>query len=214
MGKYPKITELLLALIPLGFVAIVGASAAAYFLKWGYWLAWGAGIGAGITFFLWLGLLAWWKRLYEVDHGITTPEVVYPVEQRVSLAVSWNEGHQGAYLDLPVDLARLHKAARRILDGASFSHAGLAGPHRPLSRAEFEALRDEFIARGLAFWVNPEAHNQGVVLGGAGRALIRRLAGAPDPTSPTLSGTPRLPPAVEKTAYTHMHTRDGKEVTH
>jgi len=57
-----------------------------------------------------------------------------------------------------------------------FSHASMAGPGKPLSRSEFESLRDAMIARGLAYWVNEHSTNQGCRLTHAGQAVMRGLA--------------------------------------
>jgi hypothetical protein len=84
-----------------------------------------------------------------------------------------------ADLDLPREAAI--RAARCIESGGDFSLSSLAGAGKPLSRAEFELMRDEFIRRGLARWRNESAHAQGCVLSPAGRAVVRRLAEAVPP---------------------------------
>ena len=100
--------------------------------------------------------------------------------------------------------------ARRVNAGVGFSHAGLAGPHKPLSRSEFEALRDEFVARGLAVWRNPEAHGQGLELTAAGRGMCRKFAELPEPGRITLLPhreliSNKLPFSTIAHAYTRAH---------
>ena len=138
-----------------------------------------AALAGSLAFGLgWLAGLAWWRSRVAGKVQEAAPAQTYQAQTRVEIIASDPSGAfmQGCWADLPIDLPKLAKVARRVEAGASFSHADLAGPHKPLSRAEFEALRSEFVLRGLAYWRNPEAHAQGCELSRAGGAVLRRLA--------------------------------------
>ena len=107
-----------------------------------------------------------------------TPSKVYPTTTRIQITASDPAGQYsaGRFADLPISIETMRQVAKRINAGASFSHAGLAGPGRPLSRAEFEVLRDEFIARGLAYWRDPGSHSQGCNLTHAGQSVLKHFA--------------------------------------
>lgn len=88
------------------------------------------------------------------------------------------------FIDLPAKPEQLRVLAVGVLNGAPMAEASWTGKRRPFSRRQFNRLRDEMLRRGLAVWVNPAAHAQGVQLTSAGRAVFRRLA----ETRPALPG--------------------------
>ena len=147
-------------------------------------------IGGGLT---WLTLIRWWQRLIETLHGIQeAPVSSEPL--RLEILARDSAYLDGTYLDLPFTEQQLIDLGEALVSGASFSHA-LAGPGRQLSRAEYEQLRDLFLARGLVRWVNPRSHNRGLILTAKGSAVARGFA------SLAAGETPRL----------HRHTQTHTE---
>lgn len=96
----------------------------------------------------------------------------------------------GAWFDLPIDEEKVIAAALELQRGRDFSMGSMAGKGKPLSRAEYECLRDELILQALCQWVNPHAHAQGVYLNGAGREFMRKYARAGGWTPPTTHRSP------------------------
>jgi len=87
------------------------------------------------------------------------------------------ERENGAdFINLPIGQKQAGRVFYLLTVGRDLSLASLAGPGKPLSRSEFEALRDELISRGLAAWKNPNYHNQGATLTAAGRAVCKKFA--------------------------------------
>lgn len=133
-------------------------------------------IAAGL---FWFGYQERWQRftIPVPEPEPTAPQVMAaeiqaPQTVRVELKVE-----NGAdYISLPISQAKAERVFYLLSVGRDFSLASLAGPGKPLSRSEFEILRDVLIERGLAEWINPNAHNQGVKLTAAGRAIMRKFA--------------------------------------
>jgi hypothetical protein len=184
-------------LIPLLRAAITGLLfalfAAAFFvgsIPWRvFWL-----VLAGVCLVSWLAVI------------LPTNDIkprIYPTTTKVEIVARDPSGayRAGVWADLPVDPAAMAEVARRINAGVSFSHAGLAGPYKPLSRSQYEALRDAMIARGLAYWINPASHSQGVCLSRAGDAVMRHFA-TPHPKI--------LPRAMDPPRRLQAHTRTHK----
>jgi hypothetical protein len=147
---------------------------------------WGELVGAFIALFSWLSYL---DRFYEGLKAQLPPEKGKK-EITVRVNAIQEDGHSGIFLDLPLDLDRFIKICHLISNGRDFSLGSLGGNGKPLSRSEFEVLRDYFISRGLAYWVNPHSHNPGVRLSPAGRGIIRHFA------------------ELSQNADTHIHTRE------
>jgi len=96
-------------------------------------------------------------------------------EYPTSVAVTMDNGKTGEFLDVPISLAKAKKVAEVALGTGTFSHATLAGRHKPLSRAEYEALAAYLQARGYLRWRSSRSPNQGVILTAKGQALFRGL---------------------------------------
>lgn len=138
-----------------------------------------------ITLVAWLGVLKRWQVWIDADHGIHPPLVVPQVQtfeatpEMVRVGLVDDQGGyylNGQYIDFPISRDQLVAVCLVLVAGAAFSHASLAGPKRPLSRAEYEALRDVFLVAGLVRWQNPRARNLGLILTGQGAALARHYA--------------------------------------
>jgi len=121
----------------------------------------------------WMVMMQQWRGYTFSMRQIDTP-VLYNMDTPdvTRIAVPRETGED--WIDLPIDKSRLMIISRKIQKDMRLSHALVAD--RTLTRAEYEALRDEMVRRGLAQWVNPRARNQGVVLTGAGRAMVRHYA--------------------------------------
>ncbi len=80
---------------------------------------------------------------------------------------------------LPGQPEALHKFATDVSGGETFAErtAFIAG----LSRREWAALRDKFVANNWAYWRNPQQPQVGVELLRAGRAVLRSIAATPPP---------------------------------
>jgi hypothetical protein len=144
--------------------------------------AWTAGSFAIVAAAAWLHLVASWKRAHYPE-----PELLEPEHVRVDVLDRSEPGFlEGQYLDLPIDVERLVQIALSIERGAGFS-LGLTGGAGPLSRSEFEALRDVFLIRGLARWKNERAHSQGIELSERGRSMMRVFAARASSQLPKVS---------------------------
>jgi hypothetical protein len=66
--------------------------------------------------------------------------------------------------------------ARGLLNGKGTAGGAWYGCGNPMSKPQYQAVRDAMIERGLAHWINPDAHAQGWDLTAAGWAVMRRIA--------------------------------------
>lgn len=127
----------------------------------------------------WLASLAKWRAWVDAILGIEAPKPAVDAPRPGMMLTVHYQGeagsHSGVYADLPCSYAQLVKVAELLERDPALTHARFAGPHRPLSRAEFEALRDAFIKNGWARWTG-RAHTLGAVMTPAGRAVMRSLA--------------------------------------
>ena len=169
---------------------------------------------AAISAIAWLLLMRRYLEIVGGDHSGNSPSgisKVYPTTTKVEIVATDPAGEfsAGRWADLKVNLGSLNEVARRLAAGSSFSHAGLAGPGRPLSRSEYEVLRDEFIARGLAYWRSPGSHSQGVCLSRAGVAVMRHFASPNTMLSdlPQLQEVSSRSTLLPKAAHAHTNTR-------
>src|SRR3972149_7342319 len=124
--------------------------------------------------------LVWLGQLILGGERSSTKDLsrVFPMTVRVIATDPSGAYAQGLFFDFTIDPLKLQSMAKLVLAGATFTYGSLSGPHRSMSRHEFEVTRDQFVAKGLAYW-RSEAHNQGVCLTLAGRAVIRKLAELP-----------------------------------
>ena len=167
-------------------------------------------VGAGVAMAAWLVFQLPDKKILQR----VAESKVYPVETtRIEITASDPAGQfsAGRWADLNLSREDLQVLAKRINAGASFSHAGLAGPGRPLTRSQYETLRDEFIARGLAYWRSPAAHAQGVELTRAGRAVMEYFSYGNDSVTlaplPQLARSSRRREVLPKAAHARERTR-------
>jgi hypothetical protein len=146
-------------------------------------------IGAGVALLTWTIAARHWQRVLELSEGIDLQPDSLPGAEPESITrvtVVNQEGTSGEFLDLPCNQDQLITLAAGLLRGQSFSLGTWTGRGRPFSRADFERLRSELLARGALEWRNQAAPAQGLTLSVPGKALMRYYARmASDP--PTLS---------------------------
>jgi len=136
----------------------------------------------GISAITWLLLMNRYLAIIagdQVNNDVNLkPSKIYPTSTRVEIISRdpANEFSAGKFSDLPVDLPTLIKVAKWIDNGADFSMAGLSGRYRPLTRSQFESLRDRMIKDGLCYWINPDHHAQGCKLTRGGENMVRHFA--------------------------------------
>ena len=124
-------------------------------------------------------LISWLIFISSVPGKISKPGRIYSKTTKVKAQVIARDP-SGAYMagvwaDIPIDINKLARAAQAVNSGSDFGYASMAGKHKPLSRSEYELLRDIYIKRGLAVWRDEDCHNRGVDLTLAGRSLFKRL---------------------------------------
>jgi hypothetical protein len=130
-----------------------------------------------------------------------------------SLKVQVDEGNRHTMGDLP-DTPEFRDFARRVSrenTPASFCETTAAEAGLPIdvkhwrhpSEMGFRQVRDLFIDRGWAYWINPKHHQSGVGLKRAGRQTLRRAA-------QPLPQQDDVPKHVHPFARTHAHARVGE----
>ena len=129
-------------------------------------------VGAAVAFAAWLVLQLPDKKILH-DRAESK---VFPTTTKIQIVGDSSSFQAGRWLDLPVSQATITQVAKRLAAGGTFGYASLAGPGKPLTRGEFENLRDEFINRGLAYWRDPAHHAQGCELTKSGEAVIRHFS--------------------------------------
>lgn len=193
--------------IPLAWGATAGVAAGLVGLSWAVAKQQPdpfavAGVAGGLAFgAAWLRGLAWWGSLAREIVSGPQPQPageVYPTEvTRVALTIQDSSAPafpHGHFFDLPISAEQMRAiSAHLVRRGYDFSMASCAGRGKPLSRSEYESLRDCLIEFDLAAWNNPDARAQGVRLNGAGRAFVRKWAGLGN--SYQVASSPTLQPA-------------------
>jgi len=149
----------------------------AFMLGWRWW--WPV-LAGGCAFSLcWLFLLRYFNSLLrEVELVQTAPERTRQklTPEVTRLSVSTNEGHQEVQLNLSPE--KILAIARGVVNaGRPFSEREWCGRGRLLaSRAEYEHLRDRFIALGWLRWKDERNRQQGLEWTPAGTAGMKALA--------------------------------------
>ena len=141
-------------------------------------LALGALAGAG----WWLSSITAWRRSTYPQPANEQMQPLRP-EPPPSIRVEVARENGLDLIDLPVREDQIITLAQGVLSGGSLSEASWTGTGAPFTRAEFAALRNELIRRGLATWNNPHTPARGFALTAPGRAVMRRFAAmSPTPT--------------------------------
>ena len=138
-------------------------------IVWGWSVA--ALVGAGVAFAAWLVFQL--PKVQPVALSKSVPGTQFPTTTKIQIVGDSSSFQAGRWLDLPMSQNTIRQVAKRLAAGGTFGYASLAGPGKPLTRGEFENLRDKFINRNLAYWRDPKHHSQGCELTKSGQAVIR-----------------------------------------
>jgi hypothetical protein len=190
--------------------ALIGttAGAAGWALRWDSPGAVGLASGAAVAAFAWLTYRADWSDRIRAVLGIQqqTATSTAAYAQTVRVEVISDNAHAGDFLDLPGGRDRLMTLAQGLTSGKPLTVRTWAGGGGLYAGAEFDRLRTELIARGLARWQSEHDHRAGVTLTAKGSATFRGLALASATPPPSLGfhleglNTPRY------STETHRHT--------
>jgi len=93
-----------------------------------------------------------------------------------TLEVQSNQKQHSSFLRFPVALVKIVSFAKGIEKGEPFTVRRWTGAYGIFSGSEFEAIRSEFISRGLATWRNADNHQTGVEFTLVGKRVIARIA--------------------------------------
>jgi len=141
-----------------------------------------SGIG-GFVGFVW-GTFVWSDRLARMyEPRIFPQEAEIPTEMkhtvRIELADLTTDGMgEVKWIDLPEGITIKSLAITADIlrtNGWNFSHS-ICGGSKPLTRKQFETLRDLMIANGLAEWKSPHSHNLGVNLTPPGKSMFSKIS--------------------------------------
>ena len=147
-------------------------------------LPWSALLGLGLFVLLALSVLMFYdgrRLLWRVERtlGADLDGDAYagppqePQMFRIELHERTPAGQRTAWLDVPGPPERFALLAQSALNDGTLSEARWTGAGNPYSRAEFAALRDTMLDRGLWEWTNVKAKAQGLRVTHAGRAVLR-----------------------------------------
>jgi hypothetical protein len=110
----------------------------------------------------------WLQRDLDGDGIVGAPEREY-----VPVRLDVEEGGRHRFLDLDVTREMGLFAARVITGSAAFAEA--AALECGMGKADFEALRDTLLARGVIRWKNPDNHRSGYDFLGGFHATLRAI---------------------------------------
>lgn len=153
-----------------------------------HWWKIGAGLFVVATLITWLTYRAGWQDRLEKMLGldlnldgrigaVRTPAPPQLPAPTIRVELQHQNGQD--WLDLPFP-DKLPQFAASVIEGRTYSQTAIVGSGKLFSRGEYDILVSALISAGLAYWKNPEHHNQGWNLSSAGRAVFKRIA------SPTL----------------------------
>lgn len=171
--------------IPAAQAGVVGLLAGLVALAVGMWQGWSSpgwlalAVGALAGLLVFVSGVSVWRRSEFGQYYPTTYQAAQVDERRsvrVELHRPLDGGHQTQLADLPASYDQLKELAVGVLRGAPLSEVTWSGPGRPFTRAEFGALRAEFLRRGWCDWRRADSPGQGVQLTPQGKAVVRSFA--------------------------------------
>jgi hypothetical protein len=171
--------------------AFTGAGAA--LLGWPNPGAVGCMVGAGAGLLGWFSYRHEWARRVDTIAGVQEQLQAATVNaQTVRVSLDYNERMAGDFLELPGGRDKLFTLAEGLTSGKPFTVRAWTGAAGLYTGPDFERLRAELLARGLAAWKSPHDNKSGCVLTAKGRAFFAGLAKAhPSPElRPKINGRP------------------------
>lgn len=129
---------------------------------------------------VWLKLLAesrqslWQVERYQREPVESAAPTTKPTEISVRLAVSDRQSVR--YAHLPIEHEKLKTVARGLLGGRSFAVSTWCGNGKPLSRSQFETLREWLLSNGYAQWRDGANRQLGIDFTARGQALLKGLS--------------------------------------
>jgi hypothetical protein len=158
---------------------LVGATVGslAWLAGWDAPGAWGMVAGSLTGVMAWFGYGAAWQRRMDAIAGILEQVQTDRINAAtVRVEVISDDARAGDYLQLPGDRDKLQVLAVGLTAGKPLTVRTWTGPGGVYSPTEFEQLRAELIARGLARWRSPHDPRAGAELSRKGAAVMRGLA--------------------------------------
>jgi len=197
-SRYPAIVIPLAQATVTGFFVAFTASVLAYYTNLIPWLATFLIAFPFVTTMVWIARIQHWQGIGDwletVTHKDWNQDGQIGSEPTPVVEV-WLNSEDGAHqqrVQLPVSDVEMRDLARGILErNRSFSEEEWTGSGKPFSQDKIKQLRDIFIRKGWAFWVNPDEHRTGVQFTEAGRAVLRSFASDVPARRLTSSPTPR-----------------------
>jgi hypothetical protein len=167
--------------IGLAVVGLAWAGGAAKVWLWGV-VSWTLCQAAA-----WLWLVSRWasliiplERLIGVDlnqDGVIGDDHPDPPLVRIILDTPGANGNRHTIIaNIPCAQEKLVALAAGIMAGAPVSEERWCGAGAPFSKAEFRAVREELIKRGLLAWRNPMSTAQGIIVTTGGMKAFRYFA--------------------------------------
>lgn len=206
-SKYPAIIIPFVHGTVTGFFLAFTAAVLAYYTAWLPWFPVFMVALPTVTTLVWIARIQhhqnmgdWLETITHKDWngdgqiGNEQPPAV------VEVRLTSEDGSQQQRAWLPASEEELHILAKGILQSnRPFSEEEWSGRGKPFSQGGIEKLRDEFIRRGWAFWINPDEHRAGVQFTEAGRAVLRQFAR--DAPAYRLTRRPHPPPSPTPRRY-------------
>jgi hypothetical protein len=190
--------------------ALIGttAGAAGWALRWDSPGAVGLATGAAVASLAWVSYRADWadriRAVLGIQQQAATSTAAYA--QTVRVEVISDNAHAGDFLDLPGGRDRLMTLAQGLTSGKPLTVRTWAGGGGLYAGAEFDRLRTELIARGLARWQSEHDHRAGVTLTAKGAATMRGLALASATPTPSLGFHLEELQSPQDQSRSHRHT--------
>lgn len=161
-----------------GLAALLLATPVAIWQGWPAWSVLIAGM-AGFVY-AWLALMKYFNSLLRITEHVIPDKQPAPAQpevktRRVRLEIQEDNQHE-TRVELPIDADKLATVAKACLNGRPFSVANMAGRGKPLTRAEYETLRDWLLSCDYLRWVDDSNRQAGVIFTKKGEALLRALA--------------------------------------
>jgi hypothetical protein len=137
----------------------------------------------GVMLAGWIFLVRDWRKLVWTLEGVTGWDIdndgekgepeqpVFPVE------IKSDNGKRIQRAEFPATPWQMRDLAQGIIDGDPFTEGEWTGSGNPFSQNQFAEIRQTFIDKELAKWVNEEHHQQGVVFNDGGWQFLQKLAG-------------------------------------